>query len=58
MTDPIEAATYWRRLKGHPGVPIAIVVTIFGALERGWFGLVIGAVVWVPVLITARDQPI
>ena len=58
MTDPIDAPTYWQRLKGHPGAPVAIVVTIFAMLERGWFGVIVGGLVCVPVLITARDQPV
>jgi uncharacterized membrane protein len=54
MSNP----TYWQRLKGHPGVPVAAFMTIGGALAGGWFGLVVGALTWVPVLITARDQPV
>lgn len=50
--------TYWQRLKGHPGVPIASIATLFGVVERGWFGLAVSALVWLPVLVTARDQPV
>lgn len=40
MTDR-RTRTYWQRLKDHPGVPIAIFMTITGfflGLDRGfWF---------------------
>lgn len=56
--------TYWQRLKRHPGVGIAALMTVAGALagaSRGdgigviIFGAVImGLCVWTPVLLTAR----
>ena len=60
--------TYWKRLRAHPGVPIAAAGTFFFPLaglgdENGWQGGVIAgiaasAVVWAIVLWTARTQPI
>jgi len=56
---------YLRKLKSHPGVPIATAFTVFGGVaglqndHMGFFmgALVSGIVVWIPVLITARSQP-
>lgn len=58
---------YLKRLKAHPGVPVATGFTLFGALARaseaGIEGLFVGAlmasvIVWPIVLWTARSQPI
>ena len=56
---------YIDRLKQHPGVPIATVFTFFGAAafyEHGISGMATGALmssfVWIPVLWTARTQPV
>ena len=56
--------TYWQRLKRHPGVGMATMLTIAGGTagaSRGdglggvLFGvLVMSALAWLPVLITAR----
>lgn len=55
---------YWKRLKVHPGVPIATVLSLAGPIvglmrEDGswWVGLIM-LVFWIPVLITARTQPL
>ena len=62
--------TYWQRLKSHPGVPVASVLTLAGALAGSgnesfgpWSGalfgaLLMGSLTWLPVLLTAmeRDQ--
>lgn len=60
--------TYYKRLRGHPGVPVAGLVSFLFPLagvgdEKGWLGgviagLVAAAVVWAIVLWTARTQPI
>ena len=56
---------YLKRLSIHPGLPIAGVFTLAGfvvGLEHGLRGALltalIASVVWVPVLITARTQPL
>ena len=56
---------YWRRLKAHPGVEIASLLSVAGGFaglqsDIGFIGgeLVMGVVVWTPVLITARTQPL
>ena len=56
---------YIDRLKQHPGVPIAIAFPIFAALagaDRGPWGMAVcalfGSIVWIPVLWTARTQPV
>jgi len=60
MSNP----SYWKRLQNHPGVPIATLLTAAGVLaglsrpDGNWaIGLVM-AVWWVPVLSTARTQPV
>jgi len=50
--------TYWKRLRHHPGVPIASVFTVAGALAGGVQGTLIASLIWIPVLITARTQPV
>ena len=58
-------SSYWKKLKNHPGVPIAAAFPVFGGVaglqndHMGFFtgALVSGIVVWVTVLITARSQP-
>lgn len=59
--------TYWKRLRGHPGVPIAAAGTFFfpavGLGNSDWLagviaGAVASAVIWAIVLWTARAQPI
>lgn len=60
--------TYLKRLKSHPGVPIAMMLTSVAVLcaiandsttvKQGIIvGLVASLFFWVPVLITARNQP-
>lgn len=58
---------YMKRLSIHPGMPIATAMTVVGAIagaqEGGTTGALAGAaafglVCWVPVLITARTQPL
>ena len=56
---------YWRRLKAHPGLGFATLLTLAGGIaglqsDIGFIGgaLVMGVVVWTPVLITARTQPL
>lgn len=47
---------YIYKLARHPGLPIAIAFTILGLVAGGLGGAVImGALVWPPVLLTARD---
>ena len=56
---------YLKKLRAHPGVPIATAFTVFGGVaglqndHMGFFlgALVAGFVVWIPVLLTARSQP-
>ena len=56
---------YWKKLKNHPGVPLAAAMPLFGGVaglqndDMGFFmgALVAGIVVWIPVLLTARSQP-
>ena len=59
--------TYLKRLKHHPGVPIASAFSatgfLMGFIERGLAsgiltGVLASLIVWTPVLITARTQPI
>lgn len=60
--------TYWKRLKAHPGVPVATAMSVMFPLaglanENGrQGGLIAGAVaalaVWAIVLWTARTQPL
>ena len=61
--------TYMQRLKAHPGVPIASIVTaafIFSGIANEGLttgqgvlvGLAASLVAWLPVLITARTQPV
>lgn len=60
----MKPAGYWRRLKAHPGVPIAAILSLSGpaiALQRpdgDWRVGLIMLFSWVPVLITARTQPL
>jgi fucose permease len=59
---------YFKRLKSHPGVPVAGFLTAVFPLaglanKNGWqdgviAGLVAAAVVWLIVLWTARTQPL
>ncbi|MHA3905190.1 hypothetical protein ACTPOE_16920 [Castellaniella sp. WN] len=58
--------TYWKRLRAHPGVPIAAAGTFFfplaGLGNSDWIaGVIAGsaasAAVWAIVLWTARTQP-
>ena len=56
---------YWKKLRAHPGVPIAAAFPVFGGvagLQNDHMGFFMGAlisaiVVWIPVLLTARGQP-
>jgi len=54
--------TYWDQLKVHPGVSSASLLTFFGiitSLEKGmWQPAAVMSVFWIPVLITARTQPV
>ncbi len=60
--------TYWKRLKNHPGVPVATAMSVMFPLaglgnENDWrVGVIAGAVaalaVWAIVLWTARTQPL
>jgi hypothetical protein len=58
MTD------YLRRLEAHPGVPVAMMLTVMATLvtfgtDTPWCcGTAIGLTAWIPVLITARTQPL
>lgn len=63
--DEHTPVTYWMRLGSHPGVPMAAVFTLMGAvagMERGATGALTGAALmslfWIPVLLTARTQPV
>lgn len=55
-------SAYWKRLKRHPGVPIASFFSVTGAIpglrSGSWqhvaVGVAIMSVFWIPVLITAR----
>jgi hypothetical protein len=59
--------TYFDRLKNHPGIPVATMLT-FAFILAGFanknpvFGIALGLVasifVWITVLITARTQPV
>lgn len=59
---------YWQRLKGHPGVPMATMLSFIFPLAglgnaNGWeggviAGLVASLVIWMIVLWTARTQPL
>lgn len=55
---------YTKRLKNHPGVPVASVMSVFmflGGLpfiERALTMLLVSIIFWIPVLITARTQPL
>lgn len=55
---------YWKRLKNHPGVPMASALSIAGivaaaASEHGdWRVGLLVSVFWIPVLLTARTQPL
>lgn len=57
---------YFKRLSIHPGVPIASLMTLAGAIagaDGGTKGVLCGAaalgtICWLPVLITARTQPL
>ena len=60
-------ASYFDRLKSHPGIPVAAMLTfafILGgsANKNPVFGIVLGLVasifVWILVLITARTQSV
>ena len=54
--------TYFKRLKHHPGVPIAAVLSVtgilYGIIEGKWYAGLLLATVWIPVLLTAINQPI
>ena len=52
--------SYLNRLKRHPGVPIATVMTVMGffagidgGLIRGLIGAGMMGLLWIPVLLTA-----
>jgi hypothetical protein len=55
---------YFKRLQNHPGVPIASFLTAafsFTAWDSGahiLLGFICSLLFWLPVLITARTQPI
>jgi hypothetical protein len=49
---------YFKRLQIHPGVPIASMLTVMMGLMGGWGGALASLMFWVPVLITARTQPL
>lgn len=53
---------YWKKLKNHPGVLPAALMSMFGvlvAVEKGILpALPVIIVWWIPVLITARTQPL
>ena len=50
--------TYWLRLKHHPVWPPALVLTMLGAFTGGVAGAIALSIFWIPVLITARTQPV
>jgi len=55
--------TYFKRLKNHPGVPVATILSIAFFLmglpdSLSLFGLVASGIFWVPVLLTAINQPL
>jgi len=56
--------TYFKRLKNHPGVPVATILSIafflmgLPDINSALFGLVASGIVWVPVLLTAINQPL
>jgi hypothetical protein len=54
--------TYWQRLKAHPGVGIATILSlsgfVIGASVGEWWRGCIMLVFWIPVLLTARTQPV
>ena len=55
---------YFKRLSNHPGVPMAALLTVAGPMvalmrpDGDWRVGLIMTVFWVPVLITARTQPL
>ena len=57
-------SNYWKRLQNHPGVPIAALLSIAGPIagllreDGDWRVGLIMLIFWVPVLITARTQPL
>jgi hypothetical protein len=60
----MKKVTYWKRLSHHPGISFAVAMTALGLMagfarpDGNWaFGLV-GLLVWIPLLITARTQPV
>ena len=64
-----QRQTYWQRLRAHPGTGYATMFTLLGALsgaQRHDASLtttivgaaVMGIICWVPVLLTARTQPV
>ena len=57
--------TYCKRLKNHPGVPLAAILTcafVILGIEKGGGGMIAGflgsLVFWAIVLITAITQPL
>lgn len=55
---------YWKRLGNHPGVPMAALLSVLGPIfglmrpDGDWRVGLIMMIFWVPVLITARTQPL
>lgn len=55
---------YLKRLSNHPGVPMAALLSVAGPLlalmrpDGEWRVGLITLVFWLPVLITARSQPL
>ena len=55
---------YMKRLKHHPGVPVAFFISFFMFLSglpfmaRALTMLLVSIIFWIPVLITARTQPL
>lgn len=61
--------TYLKRLSVHPGVPVATFLSLafmfagianenMGVLDGAIMGLIVSAVPWAIVLLTARTQPL
>ena len=48
---------YLRNLSRHPGVIIAVILTVIGLIAGGPVGAAIMTIFWIPVLLTTRHTP-